>query len=123
MMTDCPQALCYQDRDAHGGHHGDPAMFQFDRPAALESSHITVRSEPNRVPEPDWRLHAKFVLEGKPSRSLLDSKVSERTASQTILQNIKLSLDNFVLLSHCKSKQRPQTLANVTRCSCVKLQR
>ena len=39
-------------------------MFQFDRPAALESSHITVRSEPNGVPEPDWRLHAKFVLEG-----------------------------------------------------------
>jgi hypothetical protein len=52
------------NQGAHGRHHGDSAVLQFLRSAALESSHITIGGETCRVPEPNWCLHTKFVLKG-----------------------------------------------------------
>ena len=48
----------------HGRHHGDSPMLQFHRSAALESGNVAIGSETYGVPEPNWRLHTEFILEG-----------------------------------------------------------
>ena len=74
------------NRDAHGCHHGDSSVLQFHGSAALEGSHISVGGKSDGVPEADGRLNTQLVLKCKPSRSLLDGKVSKGASSQAILQ-------------------------------------
>ena len=75
-------------RNTHGCHHADSAVLKLHRSSALEGCNVAISSEPNRVPETDWCLHTKLTLKGKPSRSLLDGKVSPRAAGHTILQGV-----------------------------------
>ena len=51
-------------QSTHGCHHGDSAVLQFYRSAALEGSHVTIRSEAYGIPKADGRLHAQLVLKG-----------------------------------------------------------
>lgn len=57
-------------------------MLQFHRSAALESGNVAIGSETYGVPEPNWRLHTEFILEGSGRNQLLHSGGSCLSAHQ-----------------------------------------
>ena len=51
-------ATLIHSRRTHGGHHGDSAVLKLHGSSALERRHVSISSEPHRVPE---SLDQKYI--------------------------------------------------------------
>mmetsp|Transcript_81182 Transcript_81182/g.205187 ORF Transcript_81182/g.205187 Transcript_81182/m.205187 type:complete len:289 (-) Transcript_81182:343-1209(-) len=71
---------------AHGRQHGDPAMLQLGLTPALEVLNAAIGGVADGIPEAQRRLHTQLVLKGSQRRVCVESPISIRGSSQSILE-------------------------------------
>ena len=72
-------------------------MLNFNRTAALERSHIAVGGEAKRIPEANWCLNPKFILERPQWRTSVEYPITISRSSKAVGEAKRIPEANWCL--------------------------